>query len=102
MNRRDLGVSLIGCGRAGMIHALNFTKKVPGARIVAVSDVVEDAAKAAAAECRAEAWFTDYREMLLNPVWTRWWWSLRPTCTVKSCWIAQTPKNTCCARNPWQ
>lgn len=67
MNSGDLGVSLIGCGRAGMIHALNFYKKVPGARIVAVADVVEDAAKAAAAECRADSWYTDYREMLQNP-----------------------------------
>lgn len=67
MSPKDLGVSLIGCGRAGMIHALNFYKKVPGARIVAVADVMEDAAKAAATECRADSWYTDYREMLQNP-----------------------------------
>lgn len=67
MNHKDLGICLIGCGRAGMIHALNFYKKVPGAKIVAVVDVVADAARAAAAECQADSWYTDYREMLLNP-----------------------------------
>jgi len=66
MDRKDLGIGLIGCGRAGMIHAMNFCKKVPGAKVVAVSDVVEDAARAAAAECQADGWYTDYREMILN------------------------------------
>jgi myo-inositol 2-dehydrogenase / D-chiro-inositol 1-dehydrogenase len=67
MDRKDLGICLIGCGRAGMIHAHNFSKKVSGTRIVAVVDVVENAAKAAAAECQADAWYTDYKMMLSNP-----------------------------------
>jgi len=40
---RTLGLCLIGCGRAGMIHARNYKNKVPGAKMVAVADVVEEA-----------------------------------------------------------
>ena len=64
MSRRDLGICLIGCGRAGMIHARNFMNKVPGARMAAVVDVVEDVAGAAAAELGIDKWYTDYRHIL--------------------------------------
>ncbi len=67
MQQRDLGVCLIGCGRAGMIHAGNFNNKVPGAKMVAVADVVIEAAKGAAAELGITDWYTDYREALKNP-----------------------------------
>ena len=50
MEKKVIGVCLIGCGRAGMIHARNYMNKVDHARMVAVVDVVEEAAKAAAAE----------------------------------------------------
>lgn len=64
MSKRELGICLIGCGRAGMIHARNFMNKVPGARMAAVVDVVEDAARAAADELGIDKWYTDYRQML--------------------------------------
>ena len=64
MSRRDLSICLIGWGRAGMIHARNFANKVPGARMAAVVDVVEDAAKAAAEELGISKWHTDYRQIL--------------------------------------
>jgi len=66
MNNRNLGICLIGCGRAGMIHARNFMNKVPGAHMAAVVDVVEDAAKAAAQELGINAWYTDYHDVLKN------------------------------------
>lgn len=66
MQKRDLGVCLIGCGRAGMIHAGNFSNKVPNAKMVAVVDVVEEAAKAAAETLGISAWYTDYHEALKN------------------------------------
>ena len=53
MNQKKLGICLIGCGRAGMIHARNYKDKVENARMVACVDVVEAAAKAAAEEMRA-------------------------------------------------
>lgn len=66
MNKRNLGICLIGCGRAGMIHARNFMNKVPGAHMAAVADVVEDSAKAAAQELGINTWYTDYRDVLKN------------------------------------
>ena len=65
MEKKTLGICLIGAGRAGMIHARNYYNKVPNARIVAVVDAVEEAAKAAAAELEITKYFTDYK-MILN------------------------------------
>ncbi len=59
-----IGICLIGCGRAGMIHARNFAGKVLGARMVAVVDPVPEAMEAAKAELGAEHGFTDYRDAL--------------------------------------
>ncbi len=61
---RSLGICLIGAGRAGMIHAANFANKVPGAHMAAVVDVVEDAAKNAAAQLNIDRYHTDYRAAL--------------------------------------
>lgn len=66
MSKDKLGICLIGCGRAGMIHARNFANKVPGAQMVAVVDAVESAAKAAAEELGVSIWHTDYNEILSN------------------------------------
>lgn len=60
-------IALIGCGRAGMIHARNFVSRIPHAKMVAVSDVVEESAKSAALELGLDSWTTDYREVLNNP-----------------------------------
>lgn len=62
-----IGVCLIGAGRCGMIHGRNFASCIPGAKLVAVSDVSEQGAKAAAEELGVEAWYTDYKEALKNP-----------------------------------
>ena len=64
MRDKELGICLIGCGRAGMIHARNFNNQVPGAYMAAVVDVSEQTAKSAAAELGISAWFTDYREAI--------------------------------------
>jgi myo-inositol 2-dehydrogenase/D-chiro-inositol 1-dehydrogenase len=64
MSKSKLGICLIGCGRAGMIHGRNFMNKVPGAQIVAVVDAMEDAAKAAAHELGINKWYTDYKKIL--------------------------------------
>lgn len=62
-----LKVCLIGCGRAGMIHARNYKNKIENARITAVADAVEEAAKAAAEELGVEKCFSDYKEILSDP-----------------------------------
>jgi len=64
MSKKELGICLIGCGRAGMIHAHNFMNKVPGARMVAVVDAAEEVARAAAEELGVDIWATDYKDIL--------------------------------------
>lgn len=46
----ELGVLVVGVGRAGMVHARNFSAGVPGARLVGVADPMEEARERAAAE----------------------------------------------------
>jgi myo-inositol 2-dehydrogenase/D-chiro-inositol 1-dehydrogenase/scyllo-inositol 2-dehydrogenase (NAD+) len=61
-----IGLCLIGAGRAGMIHGRNFVSRVPQAKMVAVSDTVEENARAAAGELGLDTWYTDYRQALEN------------------------------------
>ena len=49
-----IGICVIGSGRAGMIHATNFAKNVPGAELIAVVDPIEEVAKSAAKELGIE------------------------------------------------
>lgn len=65
-NKKMLKVCLIGCGRAGMIHARNYKNKIENASIVAVVDAVEEAAKAAARELGVTKCFSDYKDMLAD------------------------------------
>lgn len=66
--KRQVGVCLVGCGRAGMIHARNLQGKVPGARVEAVADASEAAARAAAEELGVSKWSEDYRDFLQDPL----------------------------------
>jgi len=59
-----VNICVIGSGRAGMIHARNFNRSVPGARIVAVVDPFEDAARNACKELGITTYYLDYREAL--------------------------------------
>ena len=59
-----INVCVIGSGRAGMIHARNFARSVSGARLYAMVDPVEDAARAACRELGIEKHFLDYRDAL--------------------------------------
>ena len=67
MEQKKLGICLIGCGRAGMIHARNYKNKVPNAHMVACVDAVEAAAKAAAEEMGIDKYYTDYHDILNDP-----------------------------------
>ena len=64
MSHSELRVCLIGCGRAGMIHARNYKNKIENARMVAVVDTIDTAAKAAAEELGIEKYYTDYKDIL--------------------------------------
>jgi len=60
-----LAVAVIGAGRAGMIHAHNFAlARIPGARLVAVVEPVEDALQKACHELQITRGCSDYRAVL--------------------------------------
>ncbi len=58
-------IGLIGAGRIGKVHARSLSM-VPGARVVAVSDVVEAAAKSLADEYGISAVYSDYKKILAD------------------------------------
>jgi len=66
MNRREIGIAIIGAGRAGLIHAHNFRKSVPYARLAAVVDPNREAAEAAAKELGIDTWYASYRDALAD------------------------------------
>ena len=58
------GIGIIGCGRAGMIHARNFARLVPRAHVAAVADASEESRVAAALELGGVPAFADWRALL--------------------------------------
>ena len=60
-------VCLIGCGRAGMIHARSYAGSVRDAELIALCDPMVDNLRAAQAELNARYAYADYREALQNP-----------------------------------
>ena len=64
MQQSSIGIGIIGSGRAGMIHARNFARLVPGAGVVAVADAVEETRRDAASELGAVKAYADYRDLL--------------------------------------
>lgn len=63
-NKDILHVGLIGCGRAGSIHAGNFAQRVPQAALVAVCDPVEDAAKKLADDLHVNNVYTSHLDLI--------------------------------------
>lgn len=60
-----LPVGIIGLGRMGQIYARHLAQYAK-AKIVSISDVVEERAQTLAAELGVESWSTDYRKVLEN------------------------------------
>jgi myo-inositol 2-dehydrogenase/D-chiro-inositol 1-dehydrogenase/scyllo-inositol 2-dehydrogenase (NAD+) len=50
-----------------MIHAINFRKNVPNARLTAVADPVEAACRSACETLNIDTFYPDYRQALENP-----------------------------------
>jgi len=67
MSHPPLGIAVIGAGRAGLIHAGNFLRSVPGARLVALADPVAESLARARQELGVENAQTDYRRVLEDP-----------------------------------
>jgi myo-inositol 2-dehydrogenase/D-chiro-inositol 1-dehydrogenase len=57
-------VGLIGAGRIGRLHAEHLAYRIPGAELVAVADVVIEAAQACAAQHNVPLVSGDYRDLL--------------------------------------
>jgi predicted dehydrogenase len=66
LGSNPVGVGIIGAGKMGRIHAANIAKGMPDAKLVAVSDVLEDSAKKLAAEFGVTNVFTDYLRLVEN------------------------------------
>jgi myo-inositol 2-dehydrogenase/D-chiro-inositol 1-dehydrogenase/scyllo-inositol 2-dehydrogenase (NAD+) len=60
----EIGIALVGCGRAGMVHARNFAGRIRGARLVSLIDPERDAVSAAARELGVADFSTDVRDAL--------------------------------------
>ncbi len=67
MKQQSIGIGIIGCGRAGMIHARNLARLVPGAEVAAVADAAEVNRMEAARELGGVPAFAGYQELLAQP-----------------------------------
>ena len=66
-NMKKIRVCLIGCGRAGMIHARSYSSRIREAELYALCDPDEENLKAAKAELNISRTFTDYHEVIALP-----------------------------------
>lgn len=64
MINQKLAVCVIGAGRAGMIHAQNFSREVPDAVLAAVVDPNGQAAAAAARQLGIDRYYLKYQDAL--------------------------------------
>jgi myo-inositol 2-dehydrogenase/D-chiro-inositol 1-dehydrogenase len=60
----EIRIGLIGAGRIGRVHAKHLAHRIPGAQLVAVSDIYVEAARKLAAELEVPAAYQDYRRVL--------------------------------------
>ena len=65
--KNKLKICLIGCGRAGMIHARSYAGNVRNAELIAMCDPMPANLEAAQKEIEVPCLYTDYREALKNP-----------------------------------
>lgn len=63
---QQIGICLVGAGRAGLIHAHNFQGKIPQAKVAAVVDPNQEAAEKAAKELGVDRWYTSVEPALDN------------------------------------
>ena len=59
-----INLGIIGAGRIGRLHANTLTTRVPGAQLLAVADIFEDAAKSAASDYRIPDYSADPAELI--------------------------------------
>lgn len=61
------GVCVIGCGRAGMIHARSYAGGIRGAYLAALCDPSEENLSAAAEETGVTVTFSDWHDVMKDP-----------------------------------
>ncbi|NIM04222.1 MAG: inositol 2-dehydrogenase [Armatimonadetes bacterium] len=62
-----VNVGIIGAGRIGRIHAENLAHRIPQAEVLAISDIVPEAAQKCAAELGIPTAVEDHRAIMENP-----------------------------------
>jgi myo-inositol 2-dehydrogenase/D-chiro-inositol 1-dehydrogenase len=67
MNHRKIRFGVLGAGRIGKIHCENIANRIPGAELIAVSDVVSSSAAALAARYSGAKTFANYKDVLAHP-----------------------------------
>ncbi len=67
MSSPSLRFAVLGVGRIGKIHAENLANRLPGTKVVALSDTFSEPLLALAAELNVAKTFTDYRQVLEMP-----------------------------------
>ena len=67
MAHHKVKFGIIGAGRIGRVHAENLAFRIPEAEVLAVADVVYEAAQCCAADFCILQSFEDYRQILDNP-----------------------------------
>jgi myo-inositol 2-dehydrogenase/D-chiro-inositol 1-dehydrogenase/scyllo-inositol 2-dehydrogenase (NAD+) len=63
----EIGVCVAGAGRAGLIHARNFARAVPGARLAAVAEPDPDSLRAACRELDGVAGYARWEDAIAAP-----------------------------------
>ncbi len=66
-DKRKISVCLIGCGRAGMIHAKSFANHIANAQLIAVCDPFEENLRNACEQYSVKYSYTDYNDVMANP-----------------------------------
>ena len=64
---KKVRVCLIGCGRAGMIHARNYAGCIRNAELIALCDTFRENLAMAQEEVNVKYIYTDYRDVMKNP-----------------------------------
>lgn len=64
--KNKVKVCLIGCGRAGMIHARSYSGNVKDAQLIAICDPSEENLKAAQEEVDVRYVYKDYKDVMEN------------------------------------
>jgi myo-inositol 2-dehydrogenase/D-chiro-inositol 1-dehydrogenase/scyllo-inositol 2-dehydrogenase (NAD+) len=64
---RKIGICVVGSGRAGLIHAGSFARRVTRARLAALVDPDAQALQAAQRELEVKTGYSDFRQALEDP-----------------------------------